>query len=55
MSELLDFARGQLDCAQGVPHAAGQSAAYDSGYSFEYQMGEIFTHNNEEKENVINS
>ena len=33
-----DFVQGQRDCRDGKPHQEGKPEAYDSGYSFQYQL-----------------
>ena len=32
------FLDGQRDCRDGKPHQPGKPEAYDSGYSFQYQL-----------------
>lgn len=34
---ITDFLQGGRDCAEGVPHEAGKSEAYDRGYRAEYE------------------
>ena len=41
--DIHDFVHGQKDCRAGVPHVAGKSESYDQGYSFEYNLLEIFS------------
>ena len=36
-----DFLLGQSDCEKGIPHKAGQSAAYNRGYAAEYEISAI--------------
>jgi len=43
-----DFVRGQADCRNGVEHKSGQSKSYDEGYSAEYQMEQIVSHQAEQ-------
>jgi hypothetical protein len=38
-----DFLQGQNDCRDGIEHKAGKSAAYDDGYSTQYQAEQILT------------
>lgn len=47
MSFVDDFFRGQRDCQEGIPHKAGQSEAYDRGYSTEYQREEALSSQSE--------
>ena len=47
MSEVSDFIKGQQDCADGKPHQAGKSDAYNRGYAAQYALEQI---NNEMEE-----
>jgi len=38
-----EFLRGQIDCAEGKPHSAGNSEAYDRGYATEYEREQILS------------
>ena len=38
-----DFLDGQQDCANGEPHQAGRSDAYDRGYAAQYEAEQIQT------------
>ena len=41
--DIHDFVKGQKDCRAGVPHIAGKSESYNQGYSFEYNLEQIFS------------
>lgn len=32
------YERGVTDCAEGIPHKAGQGDSYDEGYSMQYEL-----------------
>jgi len=36
-----DFAQGQRDCSEGVPHAEDRSESYDRGYAVQYELEQI--------------
>ena len=47
-----DFIKGQRDCAEGIPHKAGKSKSYDSGYSSQYTLEQIKTERSENNERI---
>lgn len=36
-----DFLSGQRDCRDGIPHKAGKSESYDSGYRCQYELEQM--------------
>lgn len=39
--DIEEFLQGRRDCAAGVPHKAGKSESYDTGYSAQYEDEQI--------------
>jgi len=33
-----DYHRGEMDCINGQAHKGGDSADYDAGYAFQYEL-----------------
>ena len=40
-----DKERGITDCAEGIPHKAGQGDSYDEGYALQYELEQKATAN----------
>lgn len=44
---LADYHRGEMDCINGKAHKGRQSADYDAGYSFQYEVEQQRTEQSE--------
>lgn len=47
-----EYAKGQKDCANGVPHVEGRSESYTLGYSDAYEIEQQATAKGEQHESA---